>query len=316
MTRQHTAFAFLSLLVATRALVAQGPQPADVATRPVEPASFERAQEVSRQSVQFGRRLARVGDVVEHTVSLETRLKTSVRQGNELVGDNQLLVRTNQQRRVKSTEVDRDRVVAVEVHYLVAAKQITAPHLAPQPASGAQPVQGKTYRCRRGGQDAKLIVTDLDGQTPPADECEIVAQTMEMVGRPNPLAEFLAGRTIAVGETIELPQALANQLFNLGNRLAEVTRFELVLEQVETRSGARCAAFLARVEAASNDSSQMRLQVEGPLAVEIDTCRAVQLSLTGPIGMSETRGSYSTVYQLLGTGQLKMSIASAYRDAP
>jgi hypothetical protein len=31
--------------------------------------------------------------------------------------------------------------------------------------------------------------------------------------------------------------------------------------------------------------------------------------------MSETRGSYSTAYQLIGTGQLKTSIESAYRDA-
>jgi hypothetical protein len=76
-----------------------------------------------------------------------------------------------------------------------------------------------------------------------------------------------------------------------------------------------CAVFLARVEAASSDSSQMRLQVEGPLVLQLDTCRAVRVDLSGPIGMSETRGSYSTAYQMIGTGQLKMRIASTYRDA-
>jgi hypothetical protein len=55
--------------------------------------------------------------------------------------------------------------------------------------------------------------------------------------------------------------------------------------------------------------------VEGPLVMQIDSCRAVQLALSGPIGMSETRGSYSTAYQLMGAGQLKTSIESLYRDA-
>jgi hypothetical protein len=314
--RKHSTVAIALLLGVFIAPNAYCQQPTDGTTRSVEQAAFERTQNAAQQTVKFGRRPARVGDEVEHTVSLETRLKTSLRQGNEFVGKNQLLVLTDQQRRVTSTEVDQDRVIAVEVHFLVATKQITAPHLRPQPTSGAQPVQGKTYRCRRaGGENAQLIVTDLKGQTPPSDECEIVAQTMDMVGRPNPLAQFLAGRKVAIGETIELPKELANQIFNLGDRLCEVTRFELTLEKVDTHNGAPSATFLARVEAASNDSSQMRLQVEGPLVVEAGTCRAMKLALTGPIGMSETRGSYSTVYQLLGTGQLQVSIESAYRDA-
>ena len=54
---------------------------------------------------------------------------------------------------------------------------------------------------------------------------------------------------------------------------------------------------------------------EGPLVIDVATCRAQKISLVGPIGMSETRGSYSTAYQVIGTGKLQMSIASTYRDA-
>jgi hypothetical protein len=267
--------------------------------------------------VQFGRAAPRVGDEAEQQVSLEVRLNTSLRQGNELVEKNHNSVRTAQRRVVTTTSIERGRTNAVEVRYLQATRQTN--DLASQEPSPpvAQPVQGKTYRCRRApGENGELIVTDALGRTPPPEEYEIVAQNMEMVGRPNPLVEFLAGRTVAVGETIELPKELADEAFNLGDRFGEVTRFELVLEKTETHNGAPCAVFLARVEAASIDSSQMRMQVEGPLVVEIDTCRAARLALSGPIGMSETRGSYSTVYQLIGTGQLKMSIASTYRDAP
>jgi len=136
---------------------------------------------------------------------------------------------------------------------------------------------------------------------------------MEMVGRPNPLAQFLAGRTVAVGDTISLPKEIANSVFNLSDKFGEVARFDLKLQKLSA-DGAT-AVFLARVEAASNDASQMRLDVEGPIVVDIGSCRAVQTSLAGPIGMSETRGSYSTSYQVLGTGRLQMNIASAYRDA-
>jgi hypothetical protein len=177
-------------------------------------------------------------------------------------------------------------------------------------------VQGKTYICRRtSGENGELVVTDESGNRPPTDEYEIVAQQMQMVGRQNPLAQFLSGRTIAVGEKIELPNSVASQIFNLGDKFGKVSRFTLTLQKVQVEGGVTCAVFQANVEAVANAATQMRLEVEGPLAVDVATCRAQKISLVGPIGMSETRGSYSTAYQVIGTGKLQMSIASTYRDA-
>jgi hypothetical protein len=59
----------------------------------------------------------------------------------------------------------------------------------------------------------------------------------------------------------------------------------------------------------------MRLQVEGPLVVQIDTCRAVRTELSGPIALSETRGTYSTISHLFGTGRMNMRITSTYGAA-
>jgi hypothetical protein len=101
----------------------------------------------------------------------------------------------------------------------------------------------------------------------------------------------------------------------LGGEMGKVSRFELTLQSVKQISGRNCAEFLASIEAASNDSSQMRLAVDGPLTIEIDTCRAVAANFTGPIGMSETRGSLSATYQMTGTGKMTVSIASHYDDA-
>jgi hypothetical protein len=214
----------------------------------------------------------------------------------------------------------------VTVSYPQATKQTIDDQPAPDPADSQQsataapltpqPVQGKTYLCHREpGDDGALIVTDETGSSPPADEYEIVSQQMEMVGRPNPLAKFLSGRTVTVGEKLTLPKEVAAQIFNLSNKFGEVTQFTLTLQKAEHEGSARQAVFLASVEAASSDASQMRLQVDGPLLVQVDTCRATSIGLVGPIGMAETRGTYSTSYQVIGTGRLQLKIASEYREA-
>ena len=315
--RQFNCTAAAALLLsALFAAPSVGQPPQDSSSR-VQKTAFDRTTTTSApQTVQFGRRPARIGDKVEQTISLRMRLATSLRQGNELVEKNQTTMRSGQRRTVETTEVESGRTNAVLVRYLEATKQMDSNEADKSSPPTPQPVQGNAYHCRRDtGDDGKLIVTDEKGEIPPWDQYEIVSQSMEMVGRPNPLMQFLAGRKVEVGETIELPTQLANQIFNLGDRFGEVTRFDLTLTKVHSPDGAPCAVFTANVDAASNDSSQMRMQLEGQLIVQIDTCRAVQLSLNGPIAMSETRGSYSTVYQLIGTGQMKMSIASAFNDA-
>ena len=296
--------------------------------RGVQQATFSRpASGDAVQKARFSRQAVHKGDEVEQNIALEMRLTMTMRQANQVVGNNRTVVRTHQRRIITTTNVERDLATAVAVRYPVATKQMSAidggkgdaADTNSTPAQSTpiqQPVQGKAYVCHREpGDQGQLLVTDEAGNRPPTDEYEIVAQQMQMVGRPNPLAQFLTDRTISVGEKVELPNGIASQIFNLGERFGKVTRFTLTLQKVQSEGGATCAVFLASVEAASNNSTQMRLDVEGPLVVDIATCRAQRIDLIGPIGMSETRGSYSTAYQMIGTGRLQMSIASTYRDA-
>jgi hypothetical protein len=306
--------------------IAAAEQSEPSANSAVEPTAFNVpvSPTAKPQAVTFGQQDARVGDQVEQTVALAMRLATSVRQGNQLVDKKQTTVGSNQRRTVTTTAVEAGRTMAVKVHFTEATKTLSVGEtensgspdgstVPQQESTTPQPVQGKTYFCRREpGSDGKLIITDAAGATPAKDELEIVSQSMEMVGRANPLAAFLHGRTIAVGETVELPKEVADRVFNLSEKFGKVSRFDLTLQKL-TADNTR-AVFLARVDAGSNDASQMRLQVEGPIVVDIVSCRAAQTSLAGPIGMSETRGSYSTSYQVIGTGRLQMSIESQYRD--
>ena len=264
--KQFAVIISLALGAAPVTAVAQQTRPASASA--VQQTSFDRAETGrQQQSVQFGRHSARVGEQIEQKLALEMRLTTSLRQGNQIVEKNQMTMRTDQHRVVTTTEVEAGRTTSVKVRYLTATKQMAAGE-APLPNNThsttgnatpptPQPVHGKTYRCRReGGEDGKLLVTDEAGKIPPSDEYEIVSQNMEMIGLPNPLAEFLAGRVVAIGETLSLPQDAADRLFNLGDRFGEVNRFELTLRKTHTAEGAACAEFLARIDAAKNDSSQ------------------------------------------------------------
>jgi hypothetical protein len=313
-----------TIAVAAGPVIAFGQQASPGRDPSVQRPSFARAGNIGQQQpIRFGRNAARVGDQIEQKLTLEMRLTTSLRQGNQIVEKNQMTMRCDQHRVVTTTEVADGRAISVMVRYLAATKQMAAGE---QPPSGnvppadsnsmsqsLQPVHGNSYHCKReGGDDGKLHVFDEAGRVPPSDELEIVAQNMETIGRANPLAEFLAGKSVAIGQTLSLPQDAADRLINLEERFGEVNRFELTFRKTLVADGVPCAEFVARIDAASNDSSQMRLQVEGPLVVQIDTCRAVRTELSGPIGLSETRGTYSTISHLFGTGRMNMRIDSIY----
>jgi hypothetical protein len=314
----------LSVVVAAWAIVVAATSAQTAPSTGVEAASFNRQASGKRSTVQFGRQGPRVGDQVEQQIGLELRLTTSVRQGDQLLQKNDTTMRNTQRRAVTTTEVLDGRTQAVLVRYPEATKQLVTDQSpagaeAKPPAASSplpQPVEGKAYRCRREpGKDGKLNVSDADGLIPPLEEFVIVAQSMEMVGRPNPLGEFLAGRTVAVGQTLELPKDVADRLFGIGERFGDVSRFDLVLEEVAMENGRECAVFRASVDAGSSNSSQTRMQVEGPLVIDVASCRAVRTKLAGPIAMTESRGTYSTAYQLISTGQLSIAIDATYRDA-
>lgn len=292
----------------------------------VRSASFERNATLPTRGVTFGWYANRVGDQVEQTITLGMRMTTLLRQGNQLVAKSESTMHGRQRRVIVTTDVDSGRATAVTVHYLQAVRHVTnAAGSAPTPTAArgekaspptTQPVEGKTYACRReGGEEGQLTITDTAGNIPPLSEYDIVAHNMEMVGRQNPLAQFLANRSVAAGETLTLPKEAADRLFNLGERFGEIRRFELTLRGIAVEDGAECAVFAAHIEAASNDSSQMRLQVDGRLLVQSSTCRAVRAELAGPLALSESRGSYSAAQQLIGTGQLTVRMAAVYGAA-
>lgn len=260
------------------------------------------------QAVTFTRRGAVVGDQVEQTITVDLQLDTTARSGQQILDQQQTTLKRDHQRLVTTTQAPTGRSIAATVAYRKADRILNGG------AVESEPVAGKTYHCQRDGKT--LRITTPEGELPPLSEFQIVALNMESLGVENPLVKFFHGRTMHVGETVNLPVELAGKLLGFEDQLGKATQFSMTLVEVRSVDGRPCAVLKTKIQAASAGNGQMGLLVEGPLVMQIDACRAVSAKFTGPIGMSETHPAPGgSAMQVTGTGKLSVAIRTRYRDA-
>lgn len=279
----------------------------------VTPAAYESLDVIPAvQQVQFTRRGAQQGDRVDQTVSVGITLESTVRQGDQTIDQSSSAMHREQQRTMIATEVVAGRTIEAQVRFLEALRTVQdSGENDGAEQTEQQPIVGHTYSCRRL-DDESLQVTRHDGSFPTPEEHRLVSESMAALGRVNPLAEFLAGKTISVGEKLELPAELGAGLLGSSATMGNVSRFELTLQQVRGEQGNRVAEFAAEVEAEGAKKTQLRLLVTGTLAVEVDTCRTRLLELKGPMGMATTIGSYSHAETTFVRGKLNLAMNAEY----
>ncbi|MEQ8848507.1 hypothetical protein [Botrimarina sp.] len=263
-------------------------------------------------SVTFGEPSSRVGDIVRQSVQVGLSLESKLRRGAEVLEEENRRVERAQRRTVTATALDSGRVTAAQVVFAESHAQIVD-----GPKAGARdddPVVGKTYLCWREGDE--LRVTLPDGKLPPLDEYAVVARAMRTLGTPSPLAAHLAGRTVRVGEKLELPSAVAQQALGFDKEMGEVVDFELELKAIDEAGGARLARFDARIEAVGAGAEQMRLFIAGRFVLDEAQCRVTSADLSGPIAMSSLRGPSSQGYQMDARGKMRLRVAAEHTDAP
>jgi len=264
------------------------------------------------QQVQFERRGAQAGDRVDQTLSVGLTLDSTIRRGTETIDQSKSAMQNVQQRTIIAGEVVAGRTVEAQVRFLEANRTITdSGNQDGAEQIEQQPTVGNTYTCRRL-EDDSLQVTRSDGSFPTPEEHRLVSESMAALGRANPLAEFLAGKTITVGEKLELPAELGAGLLGSSAAMGNVSRFELTLKEVADEAGVRVAKFDAELEAEGEQKTQMRLLVAGTLKVEVDTCRTRHLKLSGPLGMATTMGSYSQAETTFVRGKLNLEMNADY----
>lgn len=266
------------------------------------------------QQVKFERRGAEPGDRVDQTLTVGLKLDSTVRSGSEIIGQSTSTMQNVQQRTIIAGQVVEGRTVEAQVRFLKASRTLSDSDKQDGAEQTEQkPIVGHTYTCRRL-EDDSLQITRNDGSFPSPEEHRLVSESMAALGRPNPLAEFLAGKTITVGEKLQLPAELGAGMLGSGAAMGNVSRFDLTLKEVADEEGTRVATFDAELEAVGEKKTQMRLLVIGMLKVEVDTCRTTHLQLTGPLGMASTLGSYSQAETTFVRGKLNLEMKAEYAN--
>jgi hypothetical protein len=308
------AIACLTIFVATAA-----PGHADEVQPATHVAPVRLPEPTAPVSVRFSQQPAQVGDRVAQQVDFELNLSTSIIQSGQVANQENTLLQRRQQRLVEVTEVAEGKVRRARVTFSLARHNAPEnnnseqrPEQEPQ-HQDMQPVEGKTYLLTRQGE--QLLVTDAQGAIPPRDEFEIVFSSMQSLGLPNPLAQFLLDRTIHVGQSLELSKEIAAQMLGFGDELGEVKRFELELKELSTYEGAPCAVFAATIEIAGNGEAagdSMQINVTGPVVILTETCRTVVTDLTGPLSFDAHQHTSLGSYQYRATGTMRATVRARY----
>jgi hypothetical protein len=255
------------------------------------------------QLVEFAPATTIVGEKVLQRVGLELNLHTVIKQDGKVAHDGTTSLRRRQERTIEVLEVVEGRARKAKVTYTLS--RVMSPESNEPTTEITQPVEGKTYLITREGE--RLLVTESDGSIPTQKEFELVVNSMDTFGQPNPLAEFLLTRQIRVGESVEIPQHIAGVMMGLDS-LGEVQKFELLLSEVKSINGKECAVFVATILAQGKPENPLKVEAGGKVVIELATCRTLEATLTGPLALQST--DQKTEYS--ATGDLLLAIRSQY----
>ncbi len=255
------------------------------------------------QVVQFSQATTTVGERVAQRVGMELNLHTVIKQSGQVAHDGNTALRRRQERTIEVLDVVENRARKAKVTYRLSRLMSTENLEAANETT--QAVEGKSYLITRDGSN--LMVTDIEGAIPTQQEFEIVVNSMESFGQPNPLATFLLTREIRVGDRLEVPLDVASKMMGFDS-LGEVQRFELHLTEVKEINGKQCAVFAATIAALGKPDNPLNVQAQGNVVIEIATCRTLEATLTGPLSLQTT--DQNTEYT--ATGDLLLAIRSQY----
>jgi hypothetical protein len=280
----------------------------------IEPATATAPADAAAPAVLFTATETKVGDRVVQRVGMEFDLKSRIIQSGQIANESTSLLRRQQQRTIDVLEVAEGRTVRARASFEVARRQ--SPENPDASALVPLAIEGKAYFMIRKGED--VAVTDLEGRIPPLEECKLAVASLDSVGRPNPLALVLAGRRVALGQSLFVPKDMARTLLGMNApEFTDVHRFELTLVRLAPAAdngGQEQAIFRAAIEVRPKDDA-MAMSVAGEFAIEPTTCRLAAIDLAGPVQMTSIERTPLGFYQNAITGKLRLAIRSQYGQA-
>ncbi len=258
--------------------------------------------------VRFRKQASQVGDVSRHVIDCALEADLEISQGDQLVDSSRHGMRRHQDRSLTITALSVGRPTGARMEYHTATKSTTSRDNPPR--SQDEPVAGKTYLVTRLATE--LQITDSGGRVPPPEELAIVQANVQTFGLPNPLADYFAERTVRVGQVLQLPKDIAQHLLGFAGTSGEVNRFAMKLIETPRIDGAACAVFETLVQTTSHEQGHMTLLMKGRLTMQVNTCRTVAVSISGPVAISETRGPPQGRFTVNTSGTLNVAVRARY----
>jgi hypothetical protein len=279
----------------------------------VEPAAASNlaAAPAAGKVVRFYQQPTAVGDRVDQRLGVHLSLTTKITQSGQTAHESSNEMRRQQHRMLEVLEAAGGQAIKARASFPVSRRQ--SPEHANPDELAVQPIEGKTYFMRREGE--KILVTDQDGHIPPLEEYKLVTESLENVGKPNPLAVLLVDRHVAVGQRILVPRDLVQQLLGFDDPVGTVRRFELTLVRVDAAdedNPAERAVFQSGIEIVPNDASPLTISLQGEMVVETQTCRLASVELRGPVSLSSIERTSGGIFQYSAGGELQLGIRSQY----
>jgi hypothetical protein len=265
--------------------------------------SIDRA--TAAEPFTFHYRSPRANDESVQDLQFVLHLHTSITEGGKVTEETDQTVDTRQRRHVQILEARGRAATKVMVQYEAAQQTFKDTQ---RSGTAAQPVEGKAYIIERVGED--LSVKDSAGKTPPDEEVAFVARNMDAVGRVNPLAEYLDGKSLGIGESITLPAEVARSLLGLDQQLQDEAVLQITLGRERTLEGSTCAEFETNLRANARSGDGFSLLVTGKMWIEPATCRLVAAELSGPVAIFPDARANPASPKMQTQGQLKIALRS------
>lgn len=264
------------------------------------------AQAAPPDEFRFTYRPLAVGDEAHETVRYAIDLKTVRSQDGQVIDFNEQTAVRDEQSLVLRLKPDAGQSAKVRLTY-EQSQQTTQPRAGAEQSTD-RPVAGKSYIGARQGEE--LLITDEQGVEPPEEEREIVARTLENLGRPNPLGVFFNGRSMKIGQRVQLPADYSEKLLKAWDPALAKEPLEVMLMGTERVDGQLCA-LLHTPPAASGK----RNPVDCKFVIELATCRPALVELRGPVNSSEQHGAPGEEFDVRRKGKLQIAVHVAHTRA-
>jgi hypothetical protein len=273
----------------------------------VLPCQIQELAAAPPQQYSFTYRPLAVGDTAHETSRFTIDLKTVRSQGGQVVDLNDQVAVREEQSLVVRLAPDSGQSTKVRLTY-EQSQQTTQPR-AGAVQSSDRPVAGKAYLAARQGEE--LLIADEHGHAPPDEEREIVARTLENLGKPNPLGVFFNGRTMKVGERVQLPAEYAQKLLSAWDPALGREPLEVILMGTERVDGELCAL----LHTPPTGAGGRRSPVDGKFLIELATCRPAVVELRGPVNSSERQGNPGEEFDVRRKGKLQVAVHVEHQRA-